>query len=434
MVPATYEAKETNRRGQPFKLDLGDPRLLLQMLRDERGVFGDVDAGQRAWLEELIQAAHRAAHTTDISPQQADRALDTMLLLAEALHLDDCIPALTQLRLADQAKSDHLGTDQADPDESGNQQFQPETTPEPGTPAEPTHPAAGFDVETPQGTGALTAVVGGARISVVYDEAVNFALAFNNVSPIRSVEIANPTEHEVQLDRLQVSIDPPAAAGDVALGVPLALGRVAVAPGLTHIAQGPELAMRLDPAVFLSLDEAVATTVRLVATAGGSEYAADGSIRLLTAEEWWAAQIPESVAAFVRPNDPALRDLLKNASRLLDERTGSAALQGYQAGPGRVQEIAEAIYDALGAHQISYIEPPASFEETGQRIRTHAQVLHDGMGTCLDLACTHVSRPCVHICRSSGAGRNPSGPGSLRQPCAHRLSDRRRPAPLGGHQ
>lgn len=388
---AIYEAKETDRRGRPFKLNLADPRLLLQMIRYERAAFDDINATQRAWLEELIQAANRAAHTTDISHRQADRALDTMLLLAEALQLDDCISALTQLRLANQSRSDELGTDQPNPDQPEHQQSQSEATSEPGPAAEQTRRAAGFEVDTPRGTGALTAVAEGARISVFYDEAVNFALAFNNVSPIRSVEIVNPTEHEVQLDRLQISIEPPVAAGDAALGVPLTLGRLSVAPEQTHIVQGSELAMRLDPAVFLALDEAVATTVQLVVTADNADFTTDGTIRLLTAEEWWAAQIPESVAAFVRPNDPALRDLLKEASRLLGERTESSALQGYQAGPGRVQEIAEAIYDALAARQISYIEPPASFEGTGQRIRSHAQVLQDGMGTCLDLACTYAA-------------------------------------------
>ncbi|GAB3919458.1 hypothetical protein GCM10027613_23390 [Microlunatus endophyticus] len=97
---ALYEAKESDRRGRPFKLNLADPRLLMQMIRYERVAFTDIDASQRAWLEELIQAANRAAHTTEISQRQADRALDTVMLLAESLQLD--VPILVDLRLADE--------------------------------------------------------------------------------------------------------------------------------------------------------------------------------------------------------------------------------------------------------------------------------------------------------------------------------------------
>ncbi len=61
-----YEAKESERRGHPFRADRDDPRLLLRMLRFERGVFTDVDATQRAWIDELIQASNRAAHALDL--------------------------------------------------------------------------------------------------------------------------------------------------------------------------------------------------------------------------------------------------------------------------------------------------------------------------------------------------------------------------------
>ncbi|GAB3919461.1 hypothetical protein GCM10027613_23400 [Microlunatus endophyticus] len=220
---------------------------------------------------------------------------------------------------------------------------------------------------------------------------MNLALTHNNVSPIRSIEIFNPGDHDLQLDALEIAIDPPVTAVDLALGVPLALEGVVVGPDQTYIAQGTELAMRLSPSVFLALDEAVTTTIRLTVTANEADYVATGPIRLLTAEEWWATAVPESLAAFVRPNDPAIQDLLKEASRILGERTNSSSLEGYQAGPGRVQEMAGAIYDALAARRITYIEPPASFEGTGQRIRTHAQVLQDGLGTCLDLACTYAA-------------------------------------------
>lgn len=79
---ALYEAKETHRRNRAFRLSLDDPRQLLQMIRYERAAFPGIDASQRAWIEELTQAANRAAHAMTITDREADRALDTMLLLA----------------------------------------------------------------------------------------------------------------------------------------------------------------------------------------------------------------------------------------------------------------------------------------------------------------------------------------------------------------
>ena len=96
---ALYEAKETHRRNRAFRLSLDDPRQLLQMIRYERAAFPGVDASQRAWIEELTQAANRAAHAMTITDREADRALDTMLLLAESLGLDPVVASLVELRL-----------------------------------------------------------------------------------------------------------------------------------------------------------------------------------------------------------------------------------------------------------------------------------------------------------------------------------------------
>jgi len=81
-------------------------------------------------------------------------------------------------------------------------------------------------------------------------------------------------------------------------------------------------------------------------------------------------------------------DLLSEASDLLAARTGDPSLQGYQAGYERVLAVTEAITDALRERGIRYIEPPASFEGAGQKIRPPREVLLDRWGTCLDLTCT----------------------------------------------
>ena len=374
-----YEAKETGRRGRTFRVTLTDPRLLLQMIRYERAAFTDVDASQRAWLEELIQSANRAAHTTSLSSRETDRALDTMLLLAESLDITSAVPSLIELRVSSEAAgAEPAGTDSeisVDPEVSAVQEVTPEQ----------------LHQELPAGVRALSLRAAGLAITVIYQEAVNLALTHNGVSPIRSVRIVNESDQSIDVEQFHLTIDSPTAAADIPTGTPLDVTVGEVEPGAIFEVGATGLSMLFNPAVFLALDEAAPTSVRLNASVDQRELTVSGPIRLLAADEWWATGIPELLAAFVRPNDPALVEVLQATAQILETRTGSRSIDGYQSGPLRAQQIAEAVYETLVDRRLTYIEPPASFEGTGQRIRTHAQVLTDGFGTCIDLACLYAA-------------------------------------------
>ncbi len=112
------------------------------------------------------------------------------------------------------------------------------------------------------------------------------------------------------------------------------------------------------------------------------------SFELLAFNEWCGlASLPEILAAHVQPNHPSIDDFLREASQTLQARTGDSSLTGYQSRSSkRVYEMCEAIYDTMREGGASYIHPPASFENTGQKIRTPDQILHNRMGTCLDWA------------------------------------------------
>ncbi|MFM2165398.1 MAG: hypothetical protein RL325_1835, partial [Planctomycetota bacterium] len=95
----------------------------------------------------------------------------------------------------------------------------------------------------------------------------------------------------------------------------------------------------------------------------------------------------ESLASFVTPNAPALREMLIAASRSLEARTRNGALDGYLSqSPERAQRIAEACYEALAAQGFAYITAKPSFEEAGQKVRTAADCTTDRAGNCLDLS------------------------------------------------
>src|SRR5262249_31677725 len=116
-----------------------------------------------------------------------------------------------------------------------------------------------------------------------------------------------------------------------------------------------------------------------------------GSVHPLVAlarNEWGGARfMPELLAAFVTPNDPALQVLMKEASRLLEAAGRPGSLEGYQArSRKRCWEMVSALGAALSRRGLTYAEPPASFGHEGQKIRLPAMVLEQGLGTCLDLA------------------------------------------------
>lgn len=110
-------------------------------------------------------------------------------------------------------------------------------------------------------------------------------------------------------------------------------------------------------------------------------------VELLARNQWGGiGHLPEMVAAFVQPNDPAIDKLLKSAAVALQASGKSGAIDGYTRGPKRAWELASGIWTAVLQRNITYALPPASFEHTGQKVRSPSQVLDAGLATCLDLA------------------------------------------------
>ena len=105
-------------------------------------------------------------------------------------------------------------------------------------------------------------------------------------------------------------------------------------------------------------------------------------------DEWTGlTSLPEILCAFVTPNAGQIDTLLHEASTLLAARSDSSGLNGYQSkSPERVYQIVGSIYDALRARGIRYSNPPASFEQTGQRVRFIDRILESGFATCLDIS------------------------------------------------
>lgn len=116
-------------------------------------------------------------------------------------------------------------------------------------------------------------------------------------------------------------------------------------------------------------------------------------IEVLAYDQWSGLFImPEMSAAFVTPNHPVIAPVLTKASDILKQWNAAPSFTGYQTqNPNHVKMQMAAIYASLHEEHIIYVNPPASYEEMGQRIRLPHVLLEQKQGTCLDLSVLYAS-------------------------------------------
>jgi len=147
--------------------------------------------------------------------------------------------------------------------------------------------------------------------------------------------------------------------------------------------------LELNAQFLTELNESVRGTLRISVEQDGATLAEHSQpIELLARNEWGGAgYMPELLAAFSLPNDPAVDRIIHEASQLLAAAGQDTTIDGYKSGSRqRVWEITAAIYAAVANLGLSYSTPPASFESDGQKIRLPHQILQGGVATCLDSA------------------------------------------------
>jgi very-short-patch-repair endonuclease len=152
-----------------------------------------------------------------------------------------------------------------------------------------------------------------------------------------------------------------------------------------------DLDVQLDGSVLARLTEAEQATVCLTLHhrgKGATELARrECVVELLPRNQWGGiGHMPDLVAAFVQPNDPAVDRVLKRAAEILRQNGKMPALDGYSGGSKRAWELMSGIWSAVAAMRLDYALPPASFEHAGQKVRGPGQIEESGLATCLDLA------------------------------------------------
>lgn len=214
---------------------------------------------------------------------------------------------------------------------------------------------------------------------LAHDTAINYAFQQNAIPIVKELRFQNDNIARKDVV-IRVSTEPAfAAPAEVRIQAIDALGEFRVAP----------LDLKLSHDFLAGLNERVAGWLKVEVFEGETVVCErTEGVSLLARNEWCGlVSLPEIVTAFILPNDPAVMPILGRAAELLRESTGQASLNGYQdKNRQRAWEQVAAIYRAIAELAIRYINPPASFESTGQKIRFPGDVVAQRFGTCLDLA------------------------------------------------
>lgn len=216
-------------------------------------------------------------------------------------------------------------------------------------------------------------------IALQYSDRVNFAMQQNQTPLVDRVTLTSSSEKRLEDLTIKLSLDNGEAQPWIA--------RLAgLDPGSSSTLSVEDFT--LDVQQLATRTEAQRCKLVCEVTCGQAVAKATFPVDLLAFDHWpGVGYVAEYTAAFVTPNHPKVAELLQAARQSLGDLSDTDALDGYQSkSRQRASLIAEACFNSIAARGIGYINPPASFETTGQRVRMIDRVLQENFGTCLDLS------------------------------------------------
>jgi len=225
----------------------------------------------------------------------------------------------------------------------------------------------------------MSDIIEAPKISLIYDKAINYAFQQNAIPVIKELKFCNNETARKNL-RIKLTTEPAFAESvEILLQGIAPQGEYRAAP----------LELKLSPNYLSELGEKISGLFKCEVLDGVDVVCSlTEPVSLLARNEWCGlVSLPEILAAFVLPNDPAVMQILDRGAAVLREHTGQSAFNGYQdKNHRRAWEQVAAIYKAVSELGIRYMVAPASFETTGQKVRTPAEIINQRFGNCLDLA------------------------------------------------
>ena len=243
------------------------------------------------------------------------------------------------------------------------------------------------------------------RTTGEYSAVVNYALARNDLPIVRDLRIENTGDDPVE--DVDISVEPSNCDHETTNDLRWSTRIARLDPGDIWNIHDVDLQFPKDELVHLDERTNSELDVRLKI---GDDTSQPHTIEISRLPyNYWpgVGTFPLSLTAFVLPNHPRIPQVVTRMRDLMERWTGQGSLEGYQATDrGRIRKMVAACHIALKELGFSYVNPPASFERNGQKVRTPDQMLNTRMGTCLDLtllaaaALEHIGlRPILAILR-----------------------------------
>ncbi|WP_293936056.1 DUF4011 domain-containing protein [Iodobacter sp.] len=218
------------------------------------------------------------------------------------------------------------------------------------------------------------------KIDVIVSTKLGFASQQNAVPVLRELEISNNGESDYDGLTLVLTASPAFLEAKT-----WKIDRLPKGDSL-HITDRD---LKLNAAYLADLTESLKGELKLSLCYADQTLATETfDIEILANNEWGGAGVmPELLAVFAMPNDPAVDRLLKSASDVLRKAGKKDSIDGYS-GQSRTRtwELTSALWSSVCGLRLSYALPPSSFEMQGQKIRTPSKIMDGGVATCLDTA------------------------------------------------
>lgn len=216
-------------------------------------------------------------------------------------------------------------------------------------------------------------------IAIEYSDRVNFAMQQNGVALVDRITLTSSHTEPIEDLTIRLALD-----NDEAEPWTARLARLDPATSATLSAEDFTLSVKQ----LATRTEAQRSTLTCEVTCAQGQSRVRYPVDLLAFDHWpGVGYVAELTAAFVTPNHPQVAERLQSARQSLGSLSESDALDGYQSkSRQRASRIAESCFNAIASQNIGYINPPASFETTGQRVRLIDRIQSDKFGTCLDLS------------------------------------------------
>jgi hypothetical protein len=213
------------------------------------------------------------------------------------------------------------------------------------------------------------------QVEVQFLPKVSFALVYADVPVLTALRIKNHSKELARDILIKVSLAPDYSE-------PFTRSVPEIKPGESFELCGEEIVIPLHKDRFRAIRECERAALKVeILEDQEIRYANTWPLEVLPYNEWIIGQGTfHLLAQYVQPGQDAVKTILSKMKQVMKDPT----LCGYQAGCQRVEAMVHGLYVALQELEITYINPPPSFD--GQRIRDPDEILRHGRGTCLDLA------------------------------------------------